>query len=874
MMAMALWASALSAQSHWQCDYAKFSESMAVFFQITDGDQVIADVTPYEVAAFVGEECRGVAQFVEEEVNDNTVKYGYLRIYSNGESNEKIALKVYNSTSQLEKRLAVSSFLFEKDLRIGVPSSPVKYDIAANVPKYQLTLTPQDALMGTAEGSGIFEENDFAHISATANTGYHFVKWSDENTDAERTIEITAKTDLVAIFAPNQHLLTFISEGDTVRAAQQDYNSTIVPPEAPLKEGYSFTGWKPAIAEKMPNNPLTYEAQFQINEYTMTFVVDGQKVREAVLEYGKPVPTPSVPAKTGFTFAGWEPAVPATVPGRDVTFTAQWERNKYVAFFIADGDTIKSDSILYEAAIEKPADPTKTGYTFTGWTPEVLATMPASDTTFTAQFAINQYTMTFVFDNGEENAVVKQDYATPLTAPADPQKTGFTFAGWSTAVPATVPAKDSTFTAQWIRNKYVAFFIADGDTIKSDSILYEAAIEKPADPTKTGYTFTGWTPEVLATMPASDTTFTAQFAINQYTMTFVFDNGEENVVVKQDYATPLTAPADPQKTGFTFTGWSTAVPETIPAKDSTFTAQWIRNKYVAFFIADGDTIKSDSILYEAAIEKPADPTKTGYTFTGWTPEVLATMPASDTTFTAQFAINQYTMTFVFDNGEENAVVKQDYATPLTAPADPQKTGFTFAGWSPEVPATIPAADQTFTAQWERNKYIVMWIVENDTTIVEVAFEDAVVNPNDPVKEGYTFIGWDAEIPEKMPAADLTFKAQFKVNIYAIIYIVNGEEWARDSVAYGETIKLREYTPDEGYDFNGWESDAEYTTMPAHDVTFRANITLGIIELLTAKQSVTVYRMDGTLVARNIPVADLKKLPRGLYIIRGKKVAIK
>ncbi|MBQ8158785.1 MAG: InlB B-repeat-containing protein, partial [Prevotella sp.] len=376
MMAMALWASALSAQSHWQCDYAKFSESMAVFFQITDGDQVIADVTPYEVAAFVGEECRGVAQFVEEEVNDNTVKYGYLRIYSNGESNEKIALKVYNSTSQLEKRLAVSSFLFEKDLRIGVPSSPVKYDIAANVPKYQLTLTPQDALMGTAEGSGIFEENDFAHISATANTGYHFVKWSDENTDAERTIEITAKTDLVAIFAPNQHLLTFISEGDTVRAAQQDYNSTIVPPEAPLKEGYSFTGWKPAIAEKMPNNPLTYEAQFQINEYTMTFVVDGQKVREAVLEYGKPVPTPSVPAKTGFTFAGWEPAVPATVPGRDVTFTAQWERNKYVAFFIADGDTIKSDSILYEAAIEKPADPTKTGYTFTGWTPEVLATMP------------------------------------------------------------------------------------------------------------------------------------------------------------------------------------------------------------------------------------------------------------------------------------------------------------------------------------------------------------------------------------------------------------------------------------------------------------------------------------------------------------------
>ena len=431
--------------------------------------------------------------------------------------------------------------------------------------------------------------------------------------------------------------------------------------------------------------------------------------------------------------------------------------------------------------------------------------------------------------------------------------------------------EDSSFQ---IGVTYTLIYKVDGDIYKTDSIVYNSALTPIPEPTKEGYTFSGWS-DIPATMPANDVVITGTFSINQYTMTFVLDNGQENVVKTQDYASELTAPADPVKTGFTFKGWNPAVPATIPATDMTFTAQWERNKYLVTFIVEDTVAKKDSVLYEGAITKPADPVKEGYTFTGWQPGIPETMPANDLTFTAQFSINQYTMTFVLDNGQENIVKTQDYGTALTAPENPVKTGFTFKGWTPAVPATVPASDMTFTAQWERNKYKVTWIVDGQSTVDEVEYEATIVKPEDPVKEGYTFTGWDNEIPETMPANDLTFTAQFKINTYAVIYMVKGEEWARDSLDYGATIVKRNYTAAEDETFNGWVSDAEYTTMPAHDVVYTAQITSGIVELQMNKECVTIYRLDGTLVARNMKLADaMKKLTKGVYIINGKKVNIK
>ena len=106
--------------------------------------------------------------------------------------------------------------------------------------------------------------------------------------------------------------------------------------------------------------------------------------------------------------------------------------------------------------------------------------------------------------------------------------------------------------------------------------------------------------------------------------------------------------------------------------------------------------------YGTAITAPADPTKTGYTFAGWTPAIPTTMPAENMTIKAKWTVNQYTLTFDTNGGSTIAPITQDYGTAITAPADPTKTDYTFAGWTPAIPATMPAENLTVTAQWRYN----------------------------------------------------------------------------------------------------------------------------------------------------------------------------
>ena len=106
--------------------------------------------------------------------------------------------------------------------------------------------------------------------------------------------------------------------------------------------------------------------------------------------------------------------------------------------------------------------------------------------------------------------------------------------------------------------------------------------------------------------------------------------------------------------------------------------------------------------YGTAITAPADPTKTGYTFAGWTPAIPATMPAENMTIKAKWTVNQYTLTFDTNGGSTIAPITQDYGTAITTPADPTKTGYTFAGWTPAIPTTMPAENLTVTAQWRYN----------------------------------------------------------------------------------------------------------------------------------------------------------------------------
>ena len=259
---------------------------------------------------------------------------------------------------------------------------------------------------------------------------------------------------------------------------------------------------------------------------------------------------------------------------------------------------------------------------------------------------------------------------------------------------------------------YTVTFQSEGGSEVASQIRANTPADRPADPTKEGYTFIGWyngeSEWDFETPVTADLTLTAKWQVNQYTITFKPENGGQDIVIKQDYGTAITPPAAPTRTGYTFAGWDREIPTAMPAENMTITARWQVNQYTITFKPENGgqdiVIKQD---YGTAITAPANPTKTGYTFAGWDKTIPTTMPAGDMTITAQWQVNQYTITFKPENGGQDIVIKQDYGTAITAPANPTKTGYTFAGWDKTIPTTMPAGDMTITARGTENRVIVI-----------------------------------------------------------------------------------------------------------------------------------------------------------------------
>ena len=219
-----------------------------------------------------------------------------------------------------------------------------------------------------------------------------------------------------------------------------------------------------------------------------------------------------------------------------------------------------------------------------------------------------------------------------------------------TSAPEETPGRISggTFNRE-VMGACTVTFLSDGESAAPSQIRANTPATRPADPTKEGYTFIGWyngeSEWDFETPVTTDLTLTAKWQVNQYTITFKPENGGQDIVIKQDYGTAITAPANPTKTGYTFAGWDKTIPTTMPAGNMTITAQW--------------------------------------------------------------QINQYTITFDTAGGSEVAPITQDYGTTITAPANPAKTGYTFAGWNKTIPTTMPAGDMTITARWTENRVIVI-----------------------------------------------------------------------------------------------------------------------------------------------------------------------
>ena len=391
------------------------------------------------------------------------------------------------------------------------------------------------------------------------------------------------------------------------------------------------------------------------------------------------------------------------------------------------------------------------------------------------------------------------------------------------------------------------------------------------------------TGEVLNLQPESgDITFKSQGlggrpgsplvlnAARSYSLTYIV-GGAEHYTEEVPYGTTLTPIEYPEREGHSFSGW-TGLPLTMPAHDVEVTGSFTVNTYNLVYKVDGEVYKITEVTYGTAPATEPAPEKEGHTFSGWS-EIPATMPAHDVEVTGEFVINQYTITFDANGGSEVAPITQDYNTAITAPDAPTREGYTFMGWNEELPATMPARDLTLTAQWQINTYQVIYNVDGMTyTMVPVTYGDAVTPEPNPTKEGHTFSGW-SEIPATMPAHDVEVTGSFTANTYKLVYKVDGEVYKQIDVTYGTAITPEEAPTKEGYIFMGWSEIP--ATMPAHDVEVTGEFTkvTAIMQALGSTGRADVYNIEGRLIMRQATLSDVKALPNGLYLIGGRKVRI-
>lgn len=249
----------------------------------------------------------------------------------------------------------------------------------------------------------------------------------------------------------------------------------------------------------------------------------------------------------------------------------------------------------------------------------------------------------------------------------------------------------------------------DGDSEYAKQVLPSGTLAtRPDAPAATpGYTFGGWNKadgtawDYASDKVTDNITLYAKWAANTYTIAFDTTGGSEIAPITQDYGTQIAVPEAPTREGYTFTGWDREIPTTMPAENMTITAKWKVNQYTITFDTNGGSeITPITQDYGTAITAPANPTREGYTFIGWDKEIPTTMPAENMTVTAQWEINQYKITFDTNGGSEIAPITQEYGTHITAPADPTREGYTFIGWDREIPTTMPAENITLKARWK------------------------------------------------------------------------------------------------------------------------------------------------------------------------------
>ncbi|MEI6580053.1 MAG: InlB B-repeat-containing protein, partial [Eubacteriales bacterium] len=625
-----------------------------------------------------------------------------------------------------------------------------------------------------------------------------------------------------ALFTVNYYTAYFVVDDAPYDSFVTEYGALIQTPADPQKTGYRFTGWTPDVGTMGAANQ-TFTAQFSINNYYAYFIADGQTIATIPTQFGAQIVPPADPSKLGYSFEGWSPSV-GTMGAENQTFTALWKAIVFDADFMVGTELYFKAVTIVGQTIPRPSDPIKLGYTFTGWD-YVPVAMPANNVTITATWSINTYATTFKVDNVTYDTI-HTIFGLPISLPTAPSKEGYTFNGWAN-LPATMPAQNIILNAVFTANTYTASFTVDGVVYKNVQTLFGTEIVAPTPPTKTGNTFLGWL-NVPATMPAHNVTIPASFSTNIYFAQFIVDS-VNYAKVTTSYGFPIDLPAEPYKKGFTFIRWDD-VPVTMPDYNVDINAVFSKNIYKATFMVDGSVWAVVDTGYGESINLPSTPSKLGYAFKQWNNLPVA-MPDGDVTITGEWSVSSFDAVFFVDD-QPYTTVPTNFGEKIKFPTAPTKLGFYFGGWDPFFTGTMPANNLEFHAKWVSEAYNAIFNVDDiwyDTIVTGLGAP--VVAPANPTKPGYLFIGWDPGLSPAMPAYDITYNAIFIPAVSITVdFNLNGGTGtvpANQTGAEGTAVVL----PAKGnitrlnYVFFGWATSPSATTALVSYAIPSANVSL-------------------------------------------------
>mgnify|MGYP000012527864 CR=1 FL=1 len=363
------------------------------------------------------------------------------------------------------------------------------------------------------------------------------------------------------------------------------------------------------------------------------------------------------------------------------------------------------------------------------------------------------------------------------------------------------------------RNDYSVIFKSEDSVIDTKSNLKwtDKVLDGVSVPTRDGYDFAGFkygdktvTADIAYADLATDDsvtsiTLTAQWTLHLYTVTLDANGGTFDAsgsTVAQDtmqvtYGGNFEQMPIPRYKGYFFRGWydeqwggrqygdedGRGTYTYDKTEDCTLYALWEEAPLCTVtFDPNGGTLTGAATCEEKqneCIQRPyEEPVREGHNFRGWYTDAACKpeqkwdfddpIPGNMTLY-AGWDILSYVIRVKFANGEPDSIIDQNYDTPVTVPDDPTREGYTFIGWDTPFPKKMPAKIMEITALWQINRYKITFDTDGGSEIdfIEQDYGTAITAPADPTREGYTFIGWDTEIPATMPAENITLKAKWK-----------------------------------------------------------------------------------------------------------------